>query len=104
MKVYVEIGYGSQVETVPGIWTEGIMTRQYYGDLYKNTSASQSSGSQNDDIKLSNKLSIVAEPYARDNMMLMKYVKWKGVKWKVQDVEEKYPRLVISFGGGIYHD
>lgn len=98
-KWYGLIGYAETVEIEPGIYEEQITERPYYGDLVRNTRKLQNSGSVNDDINISNQISIVADPYARDHFYSMRYVEFCGAKWKVSDIEVQYPRLILTIGG-----
>ena len=93
------IGYIETVEVKPGIWKEQIVERLYYGDLTRNTSRFQSSGGVNDDINISNNISIIADPYANENFHHMRYVEFMGSKWKITNVEVNYPRLILTIGG-----
>lgn len=98
------VGYGITVETKPGVWTEKIVERDYYGDLIRNSRRLQSSSEKvNDDLTISNQLSIVSDPYAYENFHSMRYVKFMGAKWKVTDVEVQYPRLTLTLGG-VYNE
>jgi hypothetical protein len=101
-KFYGNIGYIKTVEVEPGIWEEQVIERPYYGDLTRNTSRFQSSGGVNDDINIANNISIVADPYANENFQHMRYVEFMGAKWKITNVEVKYPRLILT-AGGVYN-
>lgn len=94
-----KIGYAVQSETAPGVWTESITERPYYGDVVRNSRRLQSSGSLNDDIEISNRLSIIADPFAYENFHAMRYVIFMGSKWKISEAEVQYPRLILSLGG-----
>lgn len=98
-KFYGNIGYAETVQTTPGVWEEKITERPYFGDLIRNTRALQSSDQLNDDINISNEISIVADPFANQNFHLMRYVEFMGAKWKITNVEVKYPRLILTVGG-----
>lgn len=98
-KFYGEIGFAKQVETSPGVWEETIVARNYYGDLIRNIRRLQSTDQVNDNIDVSNQLSIIADPYANENFYSMRYVKFMGAKWKVTSVEVQYPRLILQLGG-----
>ena len=98
-KFYGEIGYATTVETSPGIWTEQISKRNYYGDLIRNIRRLEYSGGINDDINVSNQISILADPYANENFHAMRYVKFMGTAWKITNVEVQYPRLILTLGG-----
>ena len=93
------IGYAETVEMKPGVWKEQITERQYYGDMTRNTRRLQSTDQLNDNISISNELSIVADPFANKNFHSMRYVEYMGAKWKISDVEVQYPRLRLTIGG-----
>ena len=98
-KWYGKIGYADNVEVEPGVWEDSIVEHSYYGDLNRNTRSLQNSGGINDNINLSNEISIVADPYASENFYKMRYVEFAGTKWKITNIEVKYPRLILSIGG-----
>ena len=98
-KYYGAIGYAETVETKPGVWKEQITERMYSGDLLRNTSRFQSTDKLNDDINISNEISIIADPYANQNFHLMRYIEFMGTKWKITNVEVQYPRLILTIGG-----
>lgn len=98
-KFYGNIGYVETVEIEPGVWDEQVTERPYYGDLTRNTSRYQSSGEVNDDINISNNISILADPYATNNFHHMRYAVFMGTKWKITNVEVQYPRLILTLGG-----
>lgn len=98
-KFYGTIGFADTVETAPGVWTEQIVERNYFGDIIRNTRRLQSSDQLNDDINISNEFSIVADPYANNNFHSMRYIEFMGAKWKITNVEDRYPRLILTVGG-----
>lgn len=98
-KFYGQVGYAETVETEPGLWVEKITERPYYGDLNRNTRSLQTADSVNDNINISNEISIVADPYANDHFHSMRYVTFSGAKWKITSVEVKPPRLILTIGG-----
>lgn len=98
-KFYGNIGYADTVETSPGVWEEKIIDYPYYGDLVRNTRQLKSSDTLNDDINISNEISIIADPFAYQNFYRIRYVSFMGTKWKISNVEVRYPRLILSVGG-----
>lgn len=98
-KFYGKIGYAITKETTPGVWVEEIVERSYYGDVIRNIRRLQGSENLNDDINVSNEISIVADAFANQNFHSMRYVEYMGAKWKVSSVEVKYPRLILNIGG-----
>lgn len=99
-KWYGKIGFVETKETSPGIWTEDTIERPYYGDVIRNTFRwSQSTDSTNDNLKLSNQISIVADQFAYDNFRSMRYLEFMGARWKITDVDSSQrPRLILSMG------
>lgn len=101
-KFYGIIGFVTTAEDPdnPGVWGEKIVEKEYRGDLIRVTRRLQSSSNTtNDNITVSNELSIVADPYAQENMYAIRYVVFGGAKWKVETVSVEYPRLKLSIGG-----
>ena len=98
-KFYGAIGFMESQETSPGVW-EGVITeRNYFGDVVRNTSQWQKGEPLNDDITISNTISIVSDPYAYQNFHTMKYVVWMGASWKITSIEVQRPRLLLTIGG-----
>lgn len=103
-KWFGKIGYAMTSETRPGVWTEEIVEREYYGDFIRNSRRLQTASDKvNDDVNISNELSIVADPYANENFHAMRYAEFMGSKWKITDVEVQYPRLTLTLGG-VYNE
>lgn len=98
-KFYGIIGYAKPAKSNPGVWKDEVIEREYYGDVYRNTRRLESSGTLNDNINIANEISIIADPYARENFHAMKYVVFMGTKWKITNVEVQYPRLILTLGG-----
>lgn len=98
-KYYGAIGFAESVETEPGIWEERITERHYYGDVMRNTRKLQSTDQVNDNINISNEISIVADPYANDHIYSMRYIEFQGARWKITNVDVRPPRLTLTIGG-----
>lgn len=98
-KFYGVIGYAETVETKPGVWRPKIIEKKYFGDLTRNTRRYESAGQVNDNLNIANEISIVADPYARQNFHSMQYVEFMGARWKITSVEVQYPRLILTIGG-----
>ena len=93
------IGYAETLEIEPGVWSEEFTERKYYGDLLRNSRRLQGSQQINDDITISNQISILADPYAVQHFHTIRYAELFGTKWKVSSVEVQYPRLILELGG-----
>ena len=95
-----KIGYAETVEKEPGDYREEIIEKSYFGEVIRNTRMLQNSGnSTNNDVNISNQISIVADPYANNHIFAMRYVEFQGAKWKVSTVDVQYPRLILTVGG-----
>ena len=95
-----EVGYGDSVETPTdsGVWVDAITEIPYFGDLVRDTRKLESGENLNDNIKVNNSISIVADEYAIKHFFKIKYIRWAGVLWTVTNVEVKSPRLILSLG------
>lgn len=93
-----KIGFAVTTEVKPGVWKDEIVTRIYYGDVVRNARRLQSSGTLNDNIVVTNELSIIADPYAYENFHAMRYAEFMGAKWKITSCEVQRPRLILSLG------
>lgn len=99
-KFFGKVGYSVTVETVPGVWEEIVEEREYFGDLVRNTSRRyEASNGLNDNITISNDISIVADAFAYENFTHIRYVEFMGAKWIVSNVEIQHPRLLLTMGG-----
>jgi hypothetical protein len=99
-RFYGEVGYGTPVENPPGsgVWVDIITEFTYQGDVIRNTRQLEIGEKVHDDIVVSNSISIVADQYAIENFINIKYVRWSGVLWTVTAVEVRSPRLILSIG------
>ena len=98
-KFYGVIGFAVLTETKPGVWKDQLVRREYFGDLTRNNRRLQEANQLNDNINISNEISIIADPFARENFHTMRYVEFMGTKWKVSNVDVQYPRLILTVGG-----
>lgn len=97
-KFYGTVGFVKTVESAPGVWTEQIVERKYYGNVISRTRSLKSNG-VNDNINISDEISIVADPFANENYFAIRFVEYMGAKWKVQSISVQFPRLNLSLGG-----
>lgn len=98
-KFFGKIGFSDTVETYPGVYEEQITERDYYGDMLRNSRRLQSTDKVNDDINISNEISVLSDPYLDHSFHAIRYVVFMGTKWKVTNVEVAYPRLILTLGG-----
>lgn len=93
-----KIGFAHTVESKdePGSWVDEIIERTYYGDINRRTFRNKSANSINDNLTISSEVSVVADLFASDNYHLVRYVEYRGVKWKVSSVDLQPPRLILT--------
>lgn len=100
MKFYGAIGYASAAtETSPGVWTNNVTERPYFGDVVRNVRKLQGEEKVNADISVTNSISIVADAHANENFHAIRYIRWMGSLWTVDSVEVQAPRLLLRLGG-----
>lgn len=98
-KFYGKVGYGIKtVQTSPGVFTEEIEERFYYGDVIKNSSRLMDGISLNSDVVLENRIRILADAFAFAMYYRIRYVEYRGILWTVKSVLIESPRLVLTLG------
>lgn len=97
-KFYGTIGFVKNVETSPGVYEDQIVERKYYGNVI-NRMRSLAMDGVNDNINISDEISIVADPFANENYFAIRFVEYMGAKWKVQSISVQSPRINLSLGG-----
>lgn len=99
MRFYGNVGYGESQEGLPGSWSDVITEVAYRGDIIRNIARQEHDTNQlNDNLRVNNAISIVADQYAMDHFHLIKYVEFEGARWRVSAVEVKPPRLILNIG------
>lgn len=93
------VGYGIPTDRGDGVWSDSITERTYYGDVLSVTRYLETSDKVNDDVRLTQRISIVADAFAYENFSFIKYASWMGSLWTVTSVEVERPRLLLSLGG-----
>lgn len=98
-KFYGIIGFSVSEETRPGVWTERVKERMYRGDLTRTASRWEGTETLNDNVNITNQISIVADPFAYEHFSAIRYIKFLGTYWKVTNIDISYPRLNLTVGG-----
>lgn len=93
------VGYVTELETKPGIWTPSESSKRMRGDIIRQSSSSQNGDKVNDDISLNHRVSLVGDAYAFGNYYNIKWIEIDGAKWKVSSVEIQRPRIIVTLGG-----
>lgn len=99
MRFCGKIGFGIQKETDQDVWTDAIEERTYRGDVTANRWRKDSGEGINDNLNVTNQISIVADSYALRYLQNMRYVEWMSSKWKISSAELNHPRVILTLGG-----
>lgn len=97
-KFYGNVGYVVSKQVSPGVFEDNVVERSYRGDILQDIRRWEPTENKNDNLVISNRLSIIADIFAYENLATIRYVVWKGVKWKVSNIEILRPRLVLTLG------
>ena len=102
-RFYGAVGYSHTVESEPGVAQNIITERMYYGDVLGNSGRLVESEEVNPNLAVSGQISIVADPYAYEHFMKIKYITWMGVRWKPSTIDATRPPRIILRLGEVYN-
>lgn len=93
------VGYARTHETSPGVWEDSIVERVYRGDVIKNSRRwTNNPDGVNDNLTVSNTISVVADDMMYYHFAEIRYVCWMGYKWRVTNIEIERPRITLTLG------
>jgi hypothetical protein len=96
-----EVGYSINTVEQPegsGKWVEQIEEHVYYGDVIRNVRNMGPGDKVNENLSVSNSISVMADQFADEHFSKIKYVRWMGQPWTVTSVEVRAPRLILTLG------
>ena len=93
------VGFSIPYESEPGIFTDQMVERSYFGTIVQHTRRWEKGEGLNDDLTLENRISILADDYAYQHCSGIKYVCWMNARWKVNSMKVEHPRILLSLGG-----
>lgn len=102
MKFSGKIGFWlKDIETKPGVYKSKIVEKKYTGDVLRNSRRfQQGENQQNENLRTTNRLSIISDLYMQKNWSSIKYVFWNNVNWSVNSVDiTSFPRVILELGG-----
>lgn len=100
-KYYGSVGFAisKESEDSPGDWVNETIERKYYGEVLRRRRDWRTTSNLNDNLELNNEISILADPFAYQNLGEIRYVVWHGTKWRVTSIDISHPRITLSIGG-----
>lgn len=93
------VGFVTQKETVPGVWTSDTVEKPMRGDVLRASSSNQDNSKVNSDVSLMHRISLVGSARQPMEYYNIKYVVLHGIKWEVTGIEIQHPRIILSLGG-----
>ena len=97
------VGYVTDEETDPGVWSANTTVRQMQGDVLRTASVAQGTDKVNKNIVLQHRISVVGDAYAFENFYAIRWLEFMGKKWEVTYAETARPRIILTLGG-IWHE
>jgi len=97
-KFYGSIGFAVTQETMPGIHKVVLVNKPYVGDVLRESSKWSSGELVSGTLRLSSRISVIADPYAVSNISAIRYVSWMNVRWAIKNIVTQYPRMILTLG------
>lgn len=102
-RFYGVVGYwmpGHEDPNDPGVWKPAaIVEKNYYGDVLKHNRRWDAGEGVNDDLSVTNRISIVADDETFAHCSGIRYVRWMNAYWKVVSFDVERPRIILNLGG-----
>lgn len=100
-RFYGAIGFAVTHETRPGIFAEYYRERMYKGDILRNSRQWSPTDHLNDNITITNEISIIADAFASSNFGVMRYVRWNNQTFEITSasIDTDRHRINLSIGG-----
>lgn len=98
-KFYGNVGFVRTVEVDADIYDTVEEAVPYCGDLTRCQRRWTNGESVNEDLEISNEISLVMDDFLQENLGAVKWVEEMGAKWKVNSVTISYPRVTLTLGG-----
>lgn len=100
-RFFGKVGFAKLVETRPGIFTETYIERPYKGDLLKRSRNWSASDYLNDNLEISNEISLISDSFMDSNFGTIRYVKFKKQAFRITsaNLDTERHRITLSIGG-----
>lgn len=93
------VGYVTEEETSPGVWSPVESPIMMKGDVINQRYNVIDDNRVNSNVTLNHRISLLGDSYAFDNYHLIRWINFRGSKLEVSSVEIQRPRLIVSLGG-----
>lgn len=93
------VGYVTQEETRPGVWSTVENPVMMKGDIIRQTYTNQDNGKVNSDVSLNHRVSLIGDAYAFKHFHNISWIMFNEQKWEVSSFEIQRPRIIVTLGG-----
>lgn len=93
------VGYVTQEQTAPSVWSPVEYPKRMKGDIIRQSSSTQNDDKINSDLTLNHRVSLIGDAYAFSSYFNIKWIEIDGRKWEVTSVEVQRPRIIVTLGG-----
>lgn len=95
-----KVGFISYKESEGSVFKEVATEKYYSGDVTRISRRFEQSDKLNDNLTLSNEISIIADKFAYENFQYIRYVNYLGANWEVTSATlGERPRIIMQIGG-----
>lgn len=96
-----QVGFAITEETRPSIYEEVYKERTYKGDVVRRSRQWSPSEHLNDNVQITNDISIIADSFAILNLGVMRYVHWLNQDFEINSasLDTERHRITLSLGG-----
>lgn len=99
MRFAGRVGYASTDEVSPDVYSEVYTERPLRGDVLRDARSFSTGDTVNGEVRYQTRLSVLADAFALEHFMDIRYVMWAGRPWTVETVSVERPRLILTLGG-----
>lgn len=82
-----------------GIAEDKVVEKTFFGRVEEHSRRWQSSDMVTDDLRLGNRIAIVANDFAYQFASAICYCEWMGGLWKVDGITVRRPEIILTLGG-----
>ena len=96
---YGNVGFGTTVEVSKGVFEDKIVEHKLSGEIVRDSYRhKEGTDKVNPDTVLVNTFRLLADGYAEQNFLAIRYIEYQGIKWKAQSIQYERPRITVTVG------
>ena len=98
MMWFGDICFKEEYEEERGVYSTKETIEQFMGRVLQLSWKEQANNKINSDLRVSNKIVIVANPFLLNNFHNIAYITFGGAKWTIADVSVNAPEITLTLG------